>query len=86
MSYFVYTHRDVEAAVEITIEETMRAVVLQILALHPSIASRNGPFVHRPFADPFPWRTGRDEALGAVTRINQPALRARINARWSERS
>jgi hypothetical protein len=71
MSYFVYTQADIDRAVDAAIEETLRAVMRSMIALKPTT---------RRYDDP--WRTGRNEAIGAATRINWQELHERIEARY----
>lgn len=74
MSYFEYTKTDLEQAVRFAIEETLSEVTRKITELAPSSSTR----------DPFPWRTGRDEALGAATKIGADVIKARVYAKLEQ--
>lgn len=71
MSHPQYTKRDLDQAIDLAIEETLRAVTTKIRTLAPSVSHR----------DPFPWRTGRDEALGAAIKIGPGAIKAEVHRR-----
>jgi hypothetical protein len=71
MTYFEHTKSDLSRAINIAIEETLTEVTRKIREL-PASSSPH---------DPFPWRTGRDEALGAATKIGTELIRAKVYER-----
>jgi hypothetical protein len=74
MSYFEHTKRDLERAINLAIEETLTEVIRKIRELPPSSSTR----------DPFPWRTGRDEALGAATKVGIDLIKTRVHTKLTQ--
>lgn len=68
MSYFEYGRSDISKAIDLAIEETMAEITRKIMQVAPSVGIR----------DPMPHRTGRDEALGASTKIGVGLIKERV--------